>query len=364
MESISPGPGGNRIERMKSLLTKHGPFLILWLWLCGCSLISDDKTSGSALTRDEVEYQRQLTYSEQVPETDRGRAELMMRLDQNLMHWNRGNVEQVAAEDRKLVANLEEVLQRTVYLNFDTVLRVLETGDPNQQAIAAAAIGFSRLREPADEEERRLFLAKWPQLYPRAVTTLVRLLDAEQPWLVQNSLLGLWKLGDPATPADPILGLLTRPEEDVRANAALALSTILTPETGAPAISGLINALYDAKPKVRSHAVTAVAAIKDQSAAGRLAQLLNDRYMLVQANAAKALGILGDEKNCEYLLRRLDELLRQTPDGKYRELSELDQRRDLVAKHLIASLELLSGRQYGDDIEKWREWWHEERPQQ
>ncbi|MFH0945586.1 MAG: HEAT repeat domain-containing protein [Planctomycetota bacterium] len=347
---------------MKALLTQRGPVLILALGFLGCGILPGDGPAGSALTDEEMEYQRQLAFSEQAPNTDRGRAELVMRLDQNLLHWNRGNVEQFGSEDRKLVDNLEEVLQRTVYLNFETVLRVLETGEPNQKAIAAAAIGFARLREPADPEERRLFLARWPQLYPRAVSTLVRLLDAEEPYLVQNCLLGLWKLGDPTTPTDPIIALLTRPEEDIRANAVLALSTILTPETGEPAISALINALYDQKPKVRAHAVTAVAAIRNQSAAGRLAQLLDDRYLLVQANAAQALGKLGDVKNCEYLLKRLERLLRDTPDGEFRELTDLDRRRDFVATHLIASLELLSGQRHGDDIEKWRNWWLEERP--
>jgi len=358
VSSSSPDRIVARMNRSFSSSSTCGPLL---LFLVACSSVPG-LPAGSSLSPREIEYQRQLELSQQSLYEIEDRTELLIRLDQNLAHWNRGNVEQLGSEDRELVHNLEEVLQRTVYFNFRSVLSILETGEPHQQCTAAAAIGFARLQEPADTQERARFLEQWPQLYPRAIPVLIRLLGAEQPYVVQNSLLGLWKLADPNTPVQPILPLLNREEEDIRANAALALSTILTPETGEPAISALINALYDPMPKVRVHAVTAVGAIKHPSAAGRLAQLLDDHYMLVQANAAQALGKLGAVENCQYLLGRLDTLMRDTPNGKFRKRTDLDQRREFVASHLIASLEQLSGKQYGDDLEKWREWWLEESP--
>ena len=221
--------------------------------LVSCFSTTAELSAGSPLTPEEIEYQRQLALSEQGPLSLRDRTQLLIRLDQNLAHWNRGNVEQLGSEDKELVHNLEDVLQRAVYLNFESVLSILETGEPHQQCIAAAAVGFARLKEPKDPVERDRFLMRWPQLYPRAIPALVRMLDAEQPYVAQNSLLGLWKLGDPNTPIQPILVLLNRPEEDIRANAALALSTILTPETGEPAISALINALYDQKPTTATY---------------------------------------------------------------------------------------------------------------
>lgn len=333
------------------------------LLLTGCSS-TQEGDSGRPLSAAELEYQRRLEMLEREPkgpQEGRTGAELMVRLDQNLQLWHRSNIEQVGTRDRELVDNIEDVLQRTVYLNFETVLAKLETGEPHQRGIAAAALGFSRLKEPADPGERDRFLARWPQIYPRAIEPLIRFLDDEETFVVQNCLLGLWKLGDPNTPIQPVLRQLNRSEEDVRSTAVLALSTILTPETGEVAISALINMLYDPKPKVRNHAVSAVAAIRHRSATGRLAQLLDDPYLLVQANAARALGELGDIESCEFLLVRLEKLLKDKPSGEFRRRTDLDNRRDLVYQHLMGSLQKLSGQELGDDVEEWREWWTENR---
>ncbi|MFG0317193.1 MAG: HEAT repeat domain-containing protein [Planctomycetota bacterium JB042] len=327
---------------------------------CGCASNASTPLEGRPLTPDEIEYQRQLELSDHRPLDERGRSDLLIKLDQNLENWHRARIEQIGAEDRRLVENLEEILQRTVYLNFDVILGFLRDGDAPQRAIAAAAIGFSRLKEPKDEDERRRFLERWPQVYERAIPLLVGQLDAPESYVVQNALLGLWKLGDPKTPLEPILVLVDSPDAEVRAMAVLALSTVLTAETGETAISALMNALHDGSPKVRNHAVTAVGNIAHPNAAGRLAQLLNDQYMLVQANAARSLGLLGNPRNIEFLLVRLETLEATKPSGKHRPVSGLDQRRALVAQRLIESLEQLSGESYGDDVEKWRKWWDDE----
>lgn len=334
--------------------------LITLLALEACSTTSSTPLEGRPLTPDEIEYQRQLEFSDHRPLDAREQNDLLLKLDRNLENWHRARVEQVGVEDRRLVDNLEEILQRTVYLNFDVVLEFLENGDAPQRAIAAAAIGFSRLKEPADPEERRLFLDKWPQLYPAAIPPLVGQLHAPESYVVQNALLGLWKLGDPKTPLDSILPLVDSRESEIRAMSVLALSSILTPETGELAISALMNALHDRDPKVRNHAVTAAANIGHPNLAGRLAQLLNDEYALVQANAARALGRLGDKRNISFLLERLEVLEKNKPSGLHRPMSGLDQRRALVSQRLIESLESLSGEEFGDDVEEWRTWWEDE----
>lgn len=326
----------------------------------GCSGTAEDPLEGGRpLTPQEMEYQRKLALSEQVALDATGRSKLILSLDRSLQHWHRSTVEQVGTEEKQLTDSFEEVLQVTVYMNFDEILDVLESGAPNQRGIAAAALGFSRLKEPEDPAQRERFLARWPRLYPRAIDPLVRHLGAEEPYVVQNCLLALWKLGDASTPVGPLLELLASPDPSIRANAALALSTVLTPETGETAIAALLNALYDDDPKVRNHAATAVGAIRHKGAAGRLAQMLDDHYLLVQANAARALGQLGDRGNCGVLIARLERLQAEMPDSKFREKTDLDDRRRFVQAHLIDALQRLSGKYFGGEIEKWREWWSE-----
>ena len=327
--------------------------------LIACST-TELSVEGTPLTAEEIEYQRQLENSDHRQLDAAGKSDLLLKLDQNLRNWHRGRIGQVSPEDQRMVENLEQILHRSVYLNFDVVLDFLENGAPPQRAIAAAAIGFSRLDEPRDEEQRRTFLAKWPQLYPRAISPLLAQLDATEPYLVQNVLLGLWKLGEPKTPLDPILPLVDSSDTETRALAVLALSTILTPDTGELAISALMNAMHDQDPKVRNHAVTAVGNIRHPNSAGRLAQLLNDPYLLIQANAARSLAKLGDPTNIGFLLVRLETLQRGRPEESIRRVTGMEQRRQVVSRNLVSSLERLSGEDFGTDAEKWRSWWDDE----
>ncbi len=349
-------------------MTRRSARLLPWLAaaaLCaGCSATAEDELQerlkgGRPLTPQEMEYQRRLALSEQGTLARPERAKLILELDRSLQHWHVSTVDQVGNEKKRLTESFDEVLQVTVYMNFDQILDVLETGAPNQRGIAAAALGFSRLQEPDDPVLRAEFVRRWPQVYPRAIGPLVRHLAAEEPYLVQNCLLALWRLGDPSTPVEPVLELLASPAVDIRSNAALALSTILTPETGEGAISALLNALYDDHPKVRNHAASAVGALRHKGAAGRLAQLLDDPYLLVQANAARALGQLGDRGNCGVLIARLERLQTEMPEGKFRQPTDLDNRRRVVQANLIAALQRLSGKPFGPEVEKWREWWAE-----
>ncbi len=330
--------------------------MLLALGACS-SLPSGD--GSRPLTPEEIEYQRRLENYSREPLDASGRAQLMVKLDRTLSIWGRTNVEQLGSEDRKVVDNLEEVLERDVYQNFDAVLDVYANGDPEQRLVAAAALGFCRLKEPDDPGLRDDFRSRWPPVYPRAVEALVRGLDSDQPVFVQNCLLGLWKIGDATTPTAPLVRLLSSDRVELRSHAALALSTILTPETGESAIGALLNALYDADPKVRNHAVSAVIATKHRDAAGRLAQMLDDPYLLIEANAARGLADLGDWRNCQYLIDRLDRFMKEKPSGRSREKTDLDERRAFISKHLVSALQDLSGKNFGDDMEKWHDWWSE-----
>ncbi len=341
------------------LLAKLSAALVLVTAGCtGCAGYSpvDD---ARPLTPEELEYQRRLENYADAPLDAAGRAQLMVKLDRTLAIWGRTNVEQLGSEDRKVVNNLEEVLQRDVYKNFEAVLDVFDSGKPEQRLVAAAALGFSKLSEPDDPTLRDRFRERWPPVYPRAVTALTRGLDSDDPAMVQNCLIGLWKIGDKSTPIEPIARFLSSDRVELRTHAALALSTVLGPETGERAIGALLNALYDADPKVRNHAVSAVIATRHNDAAGRLAQMLDDPYLLIEANAARGLAELGDWRNCQYLIDRLDRFVKERPSGRSRETTDLDERRTFIGKHLVTALEKLSGKSFGEDMEKWHEWWKE-----
>jgi hypothetical protein len=332
--------------------------LLVALAAPACSSTPDAEI-GVPLTAEEIEYQKRLQQAAAEPVTDEGRSRLMVQLDQSLSVWFRSALDRAGSPDRRLVDNVESVLQRTVYRNIDAVLLVAKTGTDEQRTIACAALGFCRLTEPADATARERFRERFPPVYPRATAMLVDALGSTNAAIVQNALLGLWKLGDPDTPLGPVLARLDAKDADIRSNAVLALGTILTPDTGEQAIERILTCLYDNDPKVRNHAVSAIAAMRHTDAAGRLMQLLDDNYLLIQANAARALGDLGDWRNAQALVVRLERLKAQIPNGKYREKTGLDYGREQVVQNLTASLRRLSGEDFGDDPKLWREWWNE-----
>lgn len=338
------------LDRVLAVLTVCG--------LVACS--GSDAKDASAMSADEIASRVAASRSE--PLDIKGRAQLVNRLDQTLTQWYTAQFSSRTAADRELAKNLADVLHTTVYKHFPDVLDFLLHGDAYQQKVAAAAIGFAR---PAPASERAAGEVYQPASdsteYKMALEPLLDLLKSDDSQLVQNALLGLWRLRDPDTRLDPILRLLVEsPDADVRGNAALALTSILTPARGADAIDVLLTATNDRSARVRVHAITALASAKHPASSGRLLKLLDDPYELIQANAARALGLLGDRNNAGALVAALERLELQTPSGKFRKPTDIDSRRTFLRGYLIESLQLLSGKTYGDDVEEWREWWDDE----
>lgn len=345
--------------RARSSVARFACLLSIALPLAVPACRSTPEEVGVPLTPEEIDYQKRLQQAVSEPVTDEGRARLILQLDQSLSVWFRSALDRAGSPDRRLVDNVESVLQRTVYRNVESILQVARTGTDEQRAIACAALGFSKLTEPADAAARERFRERFPPVYPRATTVLVESVGATSAAIVQNALLGLWKLGDPETPLEPVLAQLDAKDGDIRSNAVLALGTILTPDTGERAIERILTCLYDNDPKVRNHAISAIAAMRHTDASGRLTQLLDDNYLLIQANAARALGDLGDWRNAQALVVRLERLKAQSPSGKYREKTGLDYGREQVVQNITAALRRLSGEDFGDDPTLWREWWNE-----
>ena len=181
---------------------------------------------------------------------------------------------------------LENILTIKVVTRFDDVLAAFNSGPRERRLVAAWALGFARV------PENDLGLQS-----PHAIArdALVAALHETDDELLRNVLLGLWGLGDPDTPVQPIVDLLVQHHDpDVRANAALALNSILRAATASSAMDAALVALGDDDARVRLHATGIVRRFPSQAGTERLQQLLPDEEMpLVRAAIASALGAAG-----------------------------------------------------------------------
>jgi HEAT repeat protein len=182
-----------------------------------------------------------------------------------------------------------------------------------------------------------------------AAPYMIELLDSEQKYIspldkMYNaiSILGssgfyvrdetktaLVRIGTPAV--DPLIHALSHPRPKVRGNAALTLGKI----HDSRAIPPLINALKDRDPEVRMWAAAALAEIPSRQAVKPLISALRDTEGNVRAYAAFALGQIGDHRAVEPLI----EALRQGNTAASPALYEI------------------TGERFGDNAEKWQEWW-------
>ncbi|HEX5012454.1 MAG TPA: HEAT repeat domain-containing protein [Planctomycetota bacterium] len=178
---------------------------------------------------------------------------------------------------------LENILTIKVVTRFDDVLAAFVSGPRERRLVAAWALGFARV------PDNDLGLQS---PHAQARDALVAALHETDDELLRNVLLGLWKLGDPDTPVQPVVDLLVQHHDpDVRANAALCLTAILTAETASSAMDAALVALGDDDARVRLHATGVVRRFPSAAGTERLQQLLPDEDMpLVRAAIANALG--------------------------------------------------------------------------
>jgi HEAT repeat protein len=196
-------------------------------------------------------------------------------------------------------APLENILTIKVVSHFDDVLAAFQGGTRERRLVAAWALGFSRV------PENDLGLVS---PHPAARDALVSALRDPDDELLRNVLLGLWKLGDAETPLPPLADLLVQHHDpDVRANAALALATVLRPETAAAASDALLVALGDGEPKVRVHAASVVRRFPSPASTERLLKLLPaEETPLVRAAMAVALGAARERQAVPQLVGMLE----------------------------------------------------------
>jgi len=183
-----------------------------------------------------------------------------------------------------------------------------------------------RLLADKSNEQRRRVAAKALAFCddPAAVTALVKVLgERDDVVLVNNAVIALGRIRSPNTPAEPLLALVGERDADVRSNALLALWHIfdakravgaspLDPVAQQGAVATIETALFDpADPLVRANAAAALGALGDPRAVDSLLNLLRDDHPLVRTQTAIALSKLGDEKAIPALVKIID----TTPSG-------------------------------------------------
>ena len=197
---------------------------------------------------------------------------LFQSLDSMISHWEKAYREKSSPKHVRIYQNLGEVITKTVYMNFDTVMNQLHNGPMPNRSIAAAALGFSRI--PVDPTNPNPNL---PALHPKAVEALLDVLDCGSDSIVMNALLGLYILGDPDTELDRIMDIMVHHHNpDVRSNAALALQACVTSSDADLVLPYILAAMKDDEPKVRDHCTLAVLKLEDDSAIHALLELLEE----------------------------------------------------------------------------------------
>lgn len=139
-----------------------------------------------------------------------------------------------------------------------------------------------------DEFERRSVANRLVEIGPATLPALLAGLRARDGGARSIAAQALVRLGTPATPG--LLAALQEPEPEVRLSAATALRAIGDPA----ALPGLQAALRDPDLRIRSVAAGALEALGSEVAAGALLEALEDSQVDVRWRAAGALGAFGE----------------------------------------------------------------------
>lgn len=168
--------------------------------------------------------------------------------------------------------------------------------------------------------------------------------------------------------ADQLVKTLRDPRPDNRARAAQELVQRNHPLAG----DLILSLLQDGDGAVRGRAVVLLGQMRDRRAVDRIITLLDDPDLGIQLAAVRSLGEIGDNRAVSPLLAVLSrpnfsgvvaEALAKIGDqravGPLISFLEGAKREDETQwrNWAIASLEKLSGQQYGDDVVRWRQWY-------
>jgi HEAT repeat protein len=141
-----------------------------------------------------------------------------------------------------------------------------------------------------------------------------------------------------------LVAALADPDAAVRKQAVHSLGRV-----GAPAVKSLIAALQAPEVDVRTHAVEALGQIGDARALKPLVAVLDEGEAEARQAVPMALGNIAATAR----LRGEADLTLQVANALIGTLERKDPAARLEA---IVTLQLLSGEEYGDDVERWKQW--------
>jgi hypothetical protein len=282
-------------------MIRNSARLAVLVLLAGCvsedaSKSKDGKQGESVLEAKgstESEKERQLRLGQTMLDLDK-------RVDRFVMLSSQPGEE--ARQERNILG--PAIGAQVATYESELIAMVSDASNPERRRVAAKALAFSQ--------------------NPAAVPGLVKALEVKgDVRLLTNATYALGRIRSPATDPAPLLALLRDGDPDVRSNALMALwhvfdarravgASPLDPVAQREAMLLLEAALFDpADPLIRAQAAAAIGALGDPRGVDPLLNLLKDEHPLVRTQTAIALGKLGDDKAIPALLAVMD----STPSG-------------------------------------------------
>ena len=250
---------------------------------------------------------------------------LMARLGQEVQVWSNLKQRNRDEEDERRLRGVEGWLREKTQWRLAEILTELESGPPQNRAVAAVAVGFSGAEA--------------------AQSPLLAALDDRDAQVVSNALMGLGILGMADTPLDRVCDLVRiHPDPAVRRNAAFALQRLV--EAGsreACARESAHEALRDTEAPVRVMSAIVLAQLDEGDALRALGDRLHDEDEIVAVAAATAIAAIGQRVSS-----RTGEAARLLVEGMAKHGGD---RRWRIEYELMR----LADRDHGD-LQQWREW--------
>ncbi|MDP6990440.1 MAG: HEAT repeat domain-containing protein [Planctomycetota bacterium] len=282
--------------------------------------------AAPATTEAEPPIEEHVPIELRMPDDEPSVGKLLVDFSSAINAWTTKTWNASDGRDHQKQDRLELYLTAQAKKHKETLLIELESGPTQNRTVAAAAVGFAR--------------------EPDTLSPLLNALDDPEPAVVQNAMLGLSLLQSPDTPLGQVCEILRHAADPrMRWSAAYLVRTLL--EVGARddrVAEAAHIGLTDTEPMVRTQCTLIVALLEDTERLGDLAILLHDGVPLVRAAAARGLVHLG----------------RVSPPDKGRAaralVGAMSEAEPSERARLAQQLVLLSGHQYGLEVEAWAEW--------
>jgi HEAT repeat protein len=247
------------------------------------------------------------------------------------------------------IVNAQQLSQTPSAVSADVKKQIekLQSGSPRQKINAARTLGkMGEKAAPAVHDLIELIDSqeKYESLLDKILNT-VMILGSSGDYVMYESQQALVRIGRPAV--EPLsTALLKHSRSRVRYNAAIVLGNIKDLDSVAPLITALRT---DTDYEVRMWSAAALGNLADKwsidaldNAVPALMEALKDNNSNVQQKAAYALGKMKAMAAVPALIEALRTYGRNSDAG--------------------LALFMITGQRFGDDPQKWQEWWKRNRP--